>query len=48
MHETAINRIQSRWEPEDIARLSKDEDLMKLICGVLHGTHEIKEIEIYY
>ncbi|MEO6329122.1 MAG: hypothetical protein ABIO55_09325 [Ginsengibacter sp.] len=44
MHETAITASKVGWEPEDISSLSKDENLMKLIRGVILGTHEIKEI----
>lgn len=45
MHETAITASKVGWEPEDFAKLSKDENLMKMFCGVLRGTHEIKGIE---
>src|SRR5450432_743108 len=45
MHEAAITASKVGWEPEDIASLSKDENLLRLIRGVLHGTHEIKGIE---
>lgn len=45
MHETAITASKVGWEPEDFSKLSKDENLLKLIRGVLYGTHEIKGIE---
>lgn len=45
MHETAITASKVGWEPEDMANLSKDENLMRLIRGVLRGTHEIKALE---
>lgn len=44
MHEGAITAAKAGWEPEDFSKLAKDENLMKLIYGVLHGTHEIREI----
>lgn len=47
MHEAAITASRVGWEPEDIANLSKDENLLRLIRGVLLGTHEIKGIEYF-
>ncbi|MCX6751445.1 MAG: hypothetical protein NT161_01615 [Candidatus Nomurabacteria bacterium] len=45
MHEIAITASKVGYEPKDIANLSKDENLMKLVYGVLKGTHEIKAVE---
>jgi hypothetical protein len=44
MGEVAITAAKAGWEPEDFSKLSKDENLMKLILGVLRNTHEIKRI----
>lgn len=44
MHEYAITAAKAGWEPQDIANLSQDENLMKLVRGVLRGTHEIKNV----
>lgn len=45
MHETAITASKAGWEPEDFSLISKDENLMRLVRGVLHGTHEIKSVD---
>ena len=45
MHEIAITASKVGCEPKDMANLSKDENLMKLVYGVLKGTHEIKVVE---
>jgi hypothetical protein len=44
MHENAITASKVGWEPEDMTNLSKDENLMKLVLGVVRGTHEIKGV----
>lgn len=45
MHENAITASKVGWEPGDMSNFSKDENLMRLVLGVLHGTHEIKAVE---
>jgi len=44
MHEFVITGSKAGWSSEDVANLSKDENLMKLFHAVLKGTHEIKSI----
>jgi hypothetical protein len=46
MGEVVITAANADWEPEDFSQLSKDKNLMKLVLGVLHGTHVIKVKEI--
>jgi hypothetical protein len=45
MGEVAITAAKAGWEPENLSDLSKDENLMRQVLGVLKGTHEIKGIE---
>jgi len=45
MHENAITASKVGWEPEDFSNFSKDENLMRLVLGVVRGTHEIKGID---
>jgi hypothetical protein len=45
MGEVTISAAKVGWEPKNMDDFSKDENLMKLVLGVLRGTHEIKGIE---
>ncbi len=42
MGEVTISAAKAGWEPKNMDDFSKDENLMKLVLGVMHGTHEIK------
>ncbi len=45
MGEVTLSAAKVGWEPKNMDDFSKDENLMKLVLGVLRGTHEIKGIE---
>lgn len=45
MSEVIITAAKAGWEPKDFSYLAQQEEVMKLVLGVLRGTHEIKGIE---
>ena len=46
MGEVSIAAAKAGWEPSDFHKLSKDENLMRRILGVLYGTHEIQTKDV--
>jgi hypothetical protein len=45
MSEVVITGAKAGWESKDFSDLAQSEEKMKLVLGVLRGTHEIKGIE---
>lgn len=45
MSEVVITAAKAGWEPKDFSDLAQQEEVMKLVLGVVRGTHEIKGIE---
>jgi hypothetical protein len=45
MSEVVITAAKAGWEPKDFSDLAQNEEVMKLVLGVLRSTHEIKGIE---
>ncbi|MEK7105931.1 MAG: hypothetical protein AAB895_01060, partial [Patescibacteria group bacterium] len=42
LREVAVTAAKVGWEPKDFSLLAKSEEKMKLILGMLRGTHQIK------
>ncbi len=45
MSELIITAAKAGWEPRHFSDLAKSEEKMKLVLGLIRGTHEIKSVE---